>query len=46
MGAAAFAKKYGTNHNLRNAFGKCAASKAKGKAKDEDDTSKDEKDDD
>jgi len=42
-GADAFAKKYGTNHNLHNAFGKCVSSKAKGKAKDKDD---DEKDDD
>ena len=29
MGADAFAKKYGTNRNLRNAFGKCVSSKAK-----------------
>ena len=36
-GADAFAKKYGTNHNLHNAFGKCVSSKAKGKAKDKDD---------
>jgi hypothetical protein len=33
MGAEAFAKKYGTNHNLKNAFGKCVS----GKSKDEDD---------
>ncbi len=33
MGAEAFAKKYGTNHNLKNAFGKCVS----GKAKDKDD---------
>ena len=38
MGAEAFAKKYGTNHNLRNAFGKCVS----GKSKDD----KDEKDED
>jgi hypothetical protein len=43
IGADPFAKKYGTNHNLHNAFGKCVSSKAKGKAKDKDD---DEKDDD
>jgi hypothetical protein len=29
IGAEAFAKKYGTNHNLRNAFGKCVSSKSK-----------------
>jgi len=29
MGAEAFAKKYGTNANLRNAFGKCVSQKAK-----------------
>ena len=28
-GAEAFAKKYGTNHNLKNAFGKCVSGKAK-----------------
>ena len=33
-GAEAFAKKYGTNHNLKNAFGKCVSGKAKGKDKD------------
>lgn len=38
-GAGAFAKKYGTNHNLKNAFGKCVSSKSKA-------TDKDEKDDD
>jgi hypothetical protein len=27
----AFAKRYGTNHNLRNAFGKCVSSKARAK---------------
>jgi hypothetical protein len=46
MGADAFAKKYGTNHNLKNAFGKCVSSKAKGKAKDKDDEDGAEKDDD
>jgi len=34
MGTEAFAKKYGTNHNLKNAFGKCVSSKSK--AKDDD----------
>ena len=37
MGAEAFAKKYGTNHNLKNAFGKCVSSKSKAKQKDEKD---------
>ncbi len=41
MGVEAFQKKYGTNHNLRNAFGKCVSSKSKDN-KDE----KDEKDED
>ncbi len=36
-GADAFAKRYGTNHNLHNAFGKCVSSNAKSKAKDKDD---------
>ena len=27
-GAEAFAKKYGTNHNLKNAFGKCVSGKS------------------
>jgi hypothetical protein len=31
MGAEAFAKKYGTNHNLKNAFGKCVSGKSKSK---------------
>ena len=39
-GAEAFAKKYGTNHNMKNAFGKCVSGKSKAKDK------KDEKDDD
>jgi hypothetical protein len=34
MGVDAFAKKYGTNHNLKNAFGKCASSKSKAKGED------------
>ena len=29
MGIEAFAKKYGTNHNLKNAFGKCVSGKSK-----------------
>lgn len=29
MGVEAFAKKYGTNHNLKNAFGKCVSSKSR-----------------
>jgi hypothetical protein len=29
IGRAAFAEKYGTNHNKRNAFGKCVSKKAK-----------------
>ena len=33
MGAEAFAKKYGTNHNLKNAFGKCVSGKSKAKNK-------------
>src|SRR6476646_4050424 len=31
IGAEAFAKKYGTNHNLKNAFGKCVSGKSKSK---------------
>ena len=38
MGVEAFQKTYGTNHNLRNAFGKCVSSKSK--------DDKDEKDED
>jgi hypothetical protein len=41
-GAEAFAKKYGTNHNLKNAFGKCVSAKSKDD-KDEMDEDKDEK---
>jgi opacity protein-like surface antigen len=40
LGVDAFGKKYGTNHNLRNAFGKCVSGKSKAK----DETEKDEKD--
>lgn len=32
-GTEAFAKKYGTNHNSKNAFGKCVSSKSKTKDK-------------
>jgi hypothetical protein len=35
MGVDAFAKKYGTNHNLKNAFGKCVSGKSKAKDKDD-----------
>jgi hypothetical protein len=42
IGAEAFAKKYGTNHNLNNAFGKCVS----GKAKDDEDEKNGEKDND
>ena len=31
IGVDAFAKKYGTNHNLKNAFGKCVSGKSKEK---------------
>jgi hypothetical protein len=37
MGVEAFAKKYGTNHNLKNAFGKCVSGKSKSKDKDDKD---------
>ena len=37
LGVEAFNKKYGTNHNLKNAFGKCVSSKPKPKQKDEKD---------
>jgi hypothetical protein len=33
MGVEAFVKRYGTNHNLRNAFGKCVSSKAIARAR-------------
>ena len=36
-GAEAFAKRYGTNHNLKNAFGKCVSGKSKSKDKDDKD---------
>ncbi len=31
MRAEAFAKSYGTNHNLKNAFGKCVSGQSKKK---------------
>ena len=31
LGVEAFNKKYGTNHNLKNAFGKCVSGKSKSK---------------
>ncbi len=34
MGVEAFAKKYGTNHNLKNAFGKCVSGQSKSKDND------------
>jgi hypothetical protein len=37
MGVEVFAKNYGTNHNLKNAFGKCVSGKSKSKSKDKDD---------
>jgi hypothetical protein len=37
LGVAGFDKKYGTNHNLRNAFGKCVSGKSKGKREKGDD---------
>jgi hypothetical protein len=33
LGVEAFNKKYGTNHNLKNAFGKCVSGKSKSKDK-------------
>jgi Flp pilus assembly protein TadD len=45
LGAEAFSKKYGTNHNKRNAFGKCVSGKSKGKKDDQDAKDDDDKDD-
>ena len=36
LGVEAFGKKYGTNHNKRNAFGKCVSGKSKGMKDDKD----------
>ena len=44
LGVEAFNKKYGTNHNLKNAFGKCVSGKSKGKKDDKDEKDEDEKD--
>ena len=46
LGVEAFSKKYGTNHNKRNAFGKCVSGKSKGKKDDQDEQDDDEKDED
>ena len=46
LGVEAFNKKYGTNHNLKNAFGKCVSGKSKGKKDDEDEENEDEKNED
>ena len=50
MGVDTFAKRYGTNHNLRNAFGKCVSGKSKGRdetaEKDEEKSEKADKDED
>ena len=46
LGVEAFSEKYGTNHNKRNAFGKCVSGKSKGKKNDQDAKDEDEKDED
>ncbi len=47
VGVEAFSKKYGTNHNKRNAFGKCVSGKSKDKKDEKDEKEeKDEKDED
>jgi hypothetical protein len=46
LGVGAFNKKYGTNHNLKNAFGKCVSGKSKGEKDDNDEKDEDEKDED
>ena len=43
LGVEVFNKKYGTNHNLKNAFGKCVSGKSKGKKDDKDEKDEDEK---
>ena len=45
LGVEAFSKKYGTNYNKRNAFGKCVSGKSKGRD-DQDEKDEDEKDED
>jgi hypothetical protein len=42
LGVEAFNKKYGTNHNLRNAFGKCVSGKSKGTKDEKDEEDKDD----
>ena len=46
LGVEAFNKKYGTNHTLKNAFGKCVSGKSKGKKDDKDEKDEDAKDED
>jgi len=46
LGVEAFNKKYGTNHNLKNAFGKCVSGKPKGKKDNKDEKDENEKDED
>ena len=46
LGVEAFNKKYGTNHNLKNALGKCVSGNSKGKKDDKDEKDEDEKDED
>jgi hypothetical protein len=46
LGVEPFNKKYGTNHNLKNAFGKCVSGKSKGKKGDKDDKDEDQKNED
>ena len=43
LGVEAFNKKYGTNHNLKNAFGKCVSGKSKAKKDDKDEKDEDER---
>lgn len=42
LGVEAFNKKYGTNHNQRNAFGKCVSGKSKGTKDEKDEDGKDD----
>jgi opacity protein-like surface antigen len=42
LGVTAFNTKYGTNHNLKNAFGKCVSGKAKTKTEGKDEAKDDE----
>ncbi len=43
LGVEAFSEKYGTNHNKRNAFGKCVSGKSKGTKDDQDAKDEDER---